>query len=488
MKLQYKFFIAFIITSFLILFLVVSVTQLTIKKNFIQFVNNTEFDKLTKMVVLLKQSYQQNDGWDNFHDKPTAWRDLLFQSRPDRQYPDPIHPFVFDHPQRGKEPPHLNPSSGPPSLGHPKPMNPNTLHRRLCLFNADKQYVAGDNYQPQDKFDYQPLVLSHQTIGWLGLKNRPETIKPLELEFLEMQTNSFYTIGAGILILAVFISYIMSNHLLSPIRELVRGTKAMRDFDFNTTIIVRSTDELGGLANDFNLMAQTLKQYETLRKNWISDISHELRTPVAVIRSKIEALQDGVRVMTPTLLDSLHTDILGLGKLVNDLHLISLADSKNLPGDRKPVNILELITRCLDTFLIRLEQQQLTIQTDWKKESRIDIKGDFILLSRVFSNLVENSLRYTDSPGTLKISHTIEGNRLILSVEDSTPGVPDNSLKYIFDRLYRVEQSRNRSTGGSGLGLSIVKQIITHHKGTIEAFPSPLGGLKIKMELPLQET
>jgi two-component system sensor histidine kinase BaeS len=234
-------------------------------------------------------------------------------------------------------------------------------------------------------------------------------------------------------------------------------------------------------------MAQTLKQYETLRKNWISDISHELRTPVAVIRSKIEALQDGIRVMTPALLDSLHGDILGLGNLVNDLHLISLADSKNLSVNLKPVNIFELITRCLDSFLIRLEQQQLKIQTDWEKESRLDIKGDTMLLSRVFSNLVENSLRYTDSPGTLKISHTIKGNRLTIYVEDSTPGVPDNLLKYIFDRLYRVEQSRNRATGGSGLGLSIAKQIITHHRGTIEAFPSLLGGLKIKIELPLHE-
>ncbi len=488
MKLKYKFFIAFIITSFLILFLVVGVTQLTIKKNFIQFVNNTEFDKLTKMVVLLKQSYQQNDGWDDFRDSPAAWRDLLFQSRPEKMDPDHIPPLPFDHPQRKNEPPHLNPLSGPPSLEHPKPMDPNTLHSRLCLFDVDKQYVAGDNYQTQDKFDYQPLVFSNQIIGWLGLKNRPEMNKPLELEFLERQTNSFYTIGAGIIVLAIFISYIMSRHLLSPIRELVRGTKAMRNFDFNTTITVRSTDELGGLANDFNLMAQTLKQYETLRKNWISDISHELRTPVAVIRSKIEALQDGIRVMTPALLDSLHTDILGLGKLVNDLHLISLADSKNLPRDREPVNIFKLITRCLDTFLIRLERQQLTVQTDWEKESRVDIRGDTILLSRVFSNLIENSLRYTDSPGTLKFSHIIGGNRLILSVEDSTPGVPDNSLKCIFDRLYRVEQSRNRITGGSGLGLSIAKQIITHHKGTIEAFPSTLGGLKIKIELPLQET
>lgn len=491
MKLKYKFFIAFIITSFLILFLVVGVAKINIRNNFMNFVNNTEFDKLTKIVGSLKQNYQQNNGWDDFRHNNTAWRDLLFQLRPSHMGPDLNHPPMFDHPLRKNEPPPLNRLPGPSFSNGPKPMNPDTLNSRLCLFDADKQYVAGDDYKSHDKFTYQPIVLStqttHQTIGWLGLKNRSEMNKPLELEFLERQTNSFYTIGAGIFILAIFLSYIMSRHLLAPIRDLVEGTKAMRNFDFNTKIMVRSTDELGGLANDFNLMAQTLKQYETLRKNWISDISHELRTPVAVIRSKVEALQDGIRVMTPALLDSLHGDILGLGNLVNDLHLISLADSKNLSVNLKPVNIFELITRCLDNFLIRLEQQQLKIQTDWEKENRLDIKGDTRLLSRVFSNLIENSLRYTDSPGTLKISHTIKGNRLTLYVEDSTPGVPDNSLQYIFDRLYRVEQSRNRATGGSGLGLSIAKQIIIHHRGTIEAFPSPLGGLKIKIELPLHE-
>jgi two-component system sensor histidine kinase BaeS len=488
MKLKYKFFIAFIVTSFLIVFMVVGVTQINVRKNFIRFVNNVEFEELDKMVGLLKKRYQLKAGWDDFYGNKTEWEKLLSESHPDNTDQDRFHPVPPEHLKNSNTPPprHFNPLGGPPSRKALKPMDPFTLHRRLCLFDVDKQYVAGE-YQSGDKFNFRAIVLSNRTIGWLGLKNQAEIIKPIELEFLEKQTQSFYIIGAGIFVLAIIISYLMSKHLLSPIQELVRGTRAMMNFDFNTKIKVHSTDELGGLADDFNLMAQTLKQYEALRKNWISDISHELRTPVAVIRSKIEALQDGIRVMTPTLLDSLHNDIMGLGKLVNDLHLISLADSKNLPGKLKSVNLFELINQCLETFLIRLEQQQIKIQTDWKKEDRLEIKVDAILLSRVFSNLVENSLRYTDSPGAIKISHDIQENRLILYVEDSSPGVPDNSMAYIFDRLYRVEQSRNRALGGSGLGLSIVRQIITKHEGTIQASPSSLGGLKVTIELPLQK-
>ena len=114
MKLKYKFFITFIITSFLILLLVIGVTQVTIRKNFIHFVNNTEFDKLTKMKGLLKQNYQRNNGWDDFHGNQTAWRDLLFQSRPDNLDPDFIHPPRFDHTQNKNVTNLLNPLPGRP--------------------------------------------------------------------------------------------------------------------------------------------------------------------------------------------------------------------------------------------------------------------------------------------------------------------------------------------------------------------------------------
>lgn len=482
MKLKYKFFIAFIIISLLILLMVVGVTQLTIKKNFIQFVNNTVLEEQTKMVALLKKSYQQKNGWDEFRDNHAAWNTLFFQSNPDNS---DVNVNLPAQPEHHKKPKDRRPH--PEALSYPlppKPMGPPPLHLRLCLFDADKQYVAG-NYMPHDQFDYIPIIISNQTIGWLGLKNHPDMISPLGLEFFKNQTNSFYTIGLGIFILALIISYIMSKLLLAPIQELVTGTKAIRNLDFNTKIKVNTTDELGRLAEDFNLMVQTLKQYETLRKNWISDISHELRTPVAVIQSKIESLQDGIRVMTPLMLESLHNDVLGLGKLVNDLHLISLSDSKSLLANPKTIDLLDVINKCLDTFQIRFEKQEITIQTDWEKADRIESRGDAILLNRVFSNLVENTLRYTDSPGTFKISHRINEKQITLCVEDSSPGVPDHAISYIFDRLYRVEQSRNRSSGGSGLGLSIAKQIITQHNGNIEACSSVLGGIKIKIVLPL---
>ncbi|ACN17347.1 signal transduction histidine kinase [Desulforapulum autotrophicum HRM2] len=472
MKFKYKIFITLLTTSGLSLLLMASVLQINVRKNFIQYVNGAEMGKQTKMLELLKKSYQQHSGWDAYQDNEQAWHRLLSQSRPDEMGPGDTPP-PFDTPPN-------HPISGMP----PQPLGPFSLHRRLCLFDADKQYVAG-MYEEGDLFNFEPISLDGATVGWLGFKNRPEMIKPIELKFLAAQTQSFYIIGLGVLGLALIISYIVTRQLLSPIQELARGTRAMRKFDFNTKIRVNSRDELGGLADDFNQMAQTLKQYETLRKNWISDISHELRTPVAVVLSKIEALQDGIRLMTPEFLNSLHTDVLGLKKLVNDLHLISLADSDNLALFLKPIRLLDTLDLTLETFLIQMEKQNIEIQRDWTGDTNIEVKGDAVLLKRVFSNLLENTLKYTDSPGRLCISHGVKKDRVVLIFEDSAPGVPNDSLVSIFRRLYRVEQSRNRSLGGSGLGLSICKQVIGLHQGSIDAHPSPLGGLKIVIELPL---
>jgi len=375
---------------------------------------------------------------------------------------------------------HPGPQGGP---GPPRPNDPKSLHRRLCLFDPEKTYVAGGCRQDSG-FDYHPIELSGGTIGWLGLENDHRMRSALELSFLQKQSQAFYLIGAGILVISLLIAYLISRHLLRPVQALAKGTREMRKFKFDTQVNVVSKDELGALATDFNLMARTLKQYETMRKNWISDISHELRTPVAVIRSKIEALQDGIRELTPGLLDSLHRDILGLGQLINDLHQISILDSQTLDADLKPVSPISVLNQSLNGFLIRYEQGQIQVKKELISHPLPMIQGDAALLVRVFSNLLENTLKYTDSPGILKLTSRVQDREVRIVLEDSAPGVPHDCLESIFDRLYRVEQSRSRALGGSGLGLSMSQEIIQLHNGSIKAFESSLGGLKIQIDLP----
>lgn len=473
MTLKYKIFIALIATSCLILLLVVGVMQFTIRKNFIGFLNDVDFQKQTRMIDLLKKSYIRHSGWGVFKESPEMWYDLFDQAR--------LVPGGIKKPLSGPRGGHPY-DPGPAFVQNDPPPPP--LDDRMCLFDAQKNYVVG-KCRLDSGFDYYPIVLSNRTVGYIGLENMADVRQPLELAFLKKQSRAVYIIGIGVIVLSLLVSYVISRQLLRPVNALALGTREMRRFNFETRVHVQSNDELGALAEDFNRMAVTLQQYETMRKNWISDISHELRTPVAVIRSKLEAVQDGVREMTPELLDSLHQDILGLGRLINDLHQISLIDSRNLSVNLKPVCIETLLNKSIEAFAIPYEQKGIVIQKAWETGALPVISGDAALLKRVFANLFENTLKYTDIPGILKLDCQVSQTHLIIEMQDSAPTVPTMYLESIFERLFRLEQSRNRALGGSGLGLSMSREIISLHQGTIIALPSSLGGLRLVIELPV---
>ncbi len=491
MKLRYKFFIAFLTTSCLIVVLLIGIMQFFVYRNFADFVNQTELAKLDDLVNALAEDYQKNNGWDSFKQNPRYFVRILDQTLPNKNDKGHRPPHLLSEfremqkPERrsNKRPDrqsHFRPPPPPP----PDQSNPGT---RLCLFDINKEYVAGP-IDRNDKFTFREITANNNIIGWLGLKIVSDIRHPLEAGFFKAQKKAFYIMGAGIFILAVFISFLLSRHLLAPIRELVKGTKAMTSFDFDTRIIVNSKDELGRLAADFNNMAKTLKHYEKIRKSWISDISHELRTPISILKGKVEAFQDGIRKVTPDSLSYLHNDIIRLEKLVEDLHLLSLADSENILIRKKKIQPLKILKATLGSFQLRLEKQSINVQTDLSADSDFSLFGSKEQIERLFSNLIENTLRYTDSPGELAIAHSINEEWFKLYFEDSSPGVPDDSLSLIFNRLYRAEKSRNRALGGSGLGLSICKQIVVNHNGVIMSDHSKQGGLKITIKLPLRKT
>ncbi len=481
MGLRYKFFTAFLITSFLIVALLVGIMQLFIYKNFSRYVNDAELERLDAVVEVLEDYYRENLEWKGFQQNRRLWRKILDQgsSGGTPQMARPPGPGSASGFGRGGDRPHA--LHRPP---RPRPVDPLNLHMRLSLFDRDKNHIAGF-IKTSDRFSYRGIVLDGKTKGWLGLKLVDGVKHPLGADFLRRQTHAFYLMGLGILILAGVLSFWLSRHFLSPIKELMKGTRALRSFDFSTPIQVSSKDELGMLSEDFNRMAKTLQQYETLRENWISDISHELRTPISILRSKLEAIQDGIREMTPEMLASLNRDVLRLGKLVEDLHLLSLADSHNLKVQKTAVKPALVLKEGLDSCRFRLEKEQIQVQVQGMEEPHAEISGDRELLSRLFLNLIENAIRYTDGPGMLKIISAKEEQWLVITLEDSKPGVPDDCLERLFERLFRVDGSRSRARGGSGLGLSIVKKIVATHHGYIQADHSDLGGLMITIRLPL---
>ncbi len=364
-------------------------------------------------------------------------------------------------------------------MGDPLRMGP-----RITLFDAEKQYLAG-NPEPIDTISLRPITVLGEIVGWLGLTKGRKLTHPLDRDFLQKQTKAYYLIGGVIILVSVFVAFFLSRHLLTPVRKLAEGTHTLADRKFDTRIDVTSSDELGELAGHFNTMAIQLESYEKMQAQWLSDISHELRTPLSVLIGEIEALQDGIRKPNPEAFSSLHTEATYLADTVNRLHDLSLAESSALSMKSTPINPLDVFLGVIDRFKTHLEHNLLSVSADLECDKPIRVMGDTGRLAQVCINLVENALRYTDRPGTLHIHYRLEKGRLAISFEDTGPGVPENMLERLFDRLFRVDSARSREKGGSGLGLSICKSIIEHHDGFIGASKGKFGGLRFDIELPV---
>jgi two-component system, OmpR family, sensor histidine kinase BaeS len=478
-KLAYKLFFAFLITSLMSIVMMVGIMQYFVVRNFEDFINKMEMQRLGEIAHRLGALYQENKGWGFIGEDPGAFQRIL---RPDfpREGHEPMPPAP------------IRPDNGPGPLmpGNdfdrelPPPGPHHFIEQRLSLYDAKKRVVAGSAFLTKDHI-FKEIIVDGKIAGWLGLDRGRRPPDPLKERFLSRQSGAFFITGCAVLVLAAFVSLLFSRHLLRPVGRLSEGANALASRKFNTRIEVSSGDELGQLADVFNRMAQTLERYEELRKQWISDISHELRTPIAILRGEIEAMQDGVREMTGENLESLHSEIMLLSKLVGDLHELSMADMGALSAKQEPVDVIKVLQDTLVMFSSRFIKESLGVHYDQKPAEPAIVLGDNDRLAQVFSNILENTLRYTESPGELRVHWVKTDNNVRIVFEDTQPGVPHNALERLFERLYRIDPARSRKNGGSGLGLAICKNIVEAFGGEIRADHSDIGGLRLEILLPL---
>ncbi|MFQ3231390.1 MAG: two-component system sensor histidine kinase BaeS, partial [Reinekea sp.] len=244
--------------------------------------------------------------------------------------------------------------------------------------------------------------------------------------------------------------------------------------------------ELGQLAKDVNHLAITLSENQKSRSQWVTDIAHELRTPIAVLLADIESIQDGVRKVNEEWLKSMHWQASRIGRLVNDLNELSVSEAGALQYRFDTIDVTSFIKSSVEQYQHQLAQASITLKLELPSTPIVCL-ADEQRCEQLISNLLQNTLRYTDAPGRLHIKLSIKEDQIVLQWSDSGPGVNDNELGKLFDRLYRVDGSRNRETGGSGLGLAIVKNIVIAHKGSVQAKHSHLGGVSIEIILPMQK-
>jgi two-component system sensor histidine kinase BaeS len=472
------------------------ITSQNLKSGFIAYLNQLESEHLQEISRLFAEDYRRHGNLDRFADNRRAMRDMLDVARvgfPDKQAnAGPVAEANDDADKRPPRPPHRpnhpdrpdHPDRPPREefpARRPPPPDPMGFGPRLSLIDQDGRILVGPRDTPPGQ--RQPIVVDGRTVASLSLMPLRQLSHTSASGFVLSQTRQILWLAGGLILLSVLLSIWLARHLLLPVASLRSVTRRISQGQLEARADIVNQDELGELASHVNAMALTLQQNEAQRSKMLANVSHELRTPLTVMRGEIEALIDGIRPTSPGALKSLHEEVLHLSKLVDDIHQVNLAHAGELAFQLQRIDLCTLLNEVLQRYQPRIQAANLTVSSQIPAEP-LYVKADADRLTQVFSNLFENSLRYTDAGGQLQCSLSRNGPLLELSVEDSAPGVPDGTHARLFERLYRADQDRSRQRGGSGLGLSICKALIESNHGKIAALPSRLGGIKIVIRLP----
>ena len=463
MRIQNKLFLALAGTGICLVFIMLILMRWSIDRGMLEYINTRQAEQLKPVVERLAHLYSQAGGWISVKENPRTVHRLLRDVN-DSDAP-PSRPGIDGRgpaPERGLRPP-------PP---------------RLVILDIDKSPVFG-KYNENRPYNLRPIKHHEQTIGWLAIPKRREITEGFELTFIKQQRRAFILISGLVLVITFIIGWPLARHFLKPIRKITQGVSELNRGNYQQLELERS-DELGQLARDINELANTLNHNEDIRKRWLADTSHELRTQVSILRGEVEAMLDGVRPIIQENIQSLHVEIRQLQKLIEDLHELNNADIGGLRYRKENIDLVALVKDQLDRHRQSFDKHDLNLQY-FCEEKSLNAWVDSSRIIQLIDNLLTNSIKYTSKEGTVQIRLKQEKNLAVISISDSAPGVPDDALDKLFDHLYRVDSSRNRQSGGSGLGLAICKRIVEGHNGSIQASHCELGGIAIDITLPLNQ-
>lgn len=479
LSIKYKLFFAILSVHLIVYVAMYSIGRYNFDRGFLEYISRIEERQVPALVDGLKNFYKQTGSWDPIRKDFSKFGDLIRES---------IESAVD---------PAIN-ISGNGIQGRPGPsigFSPNDWYYTseysparpyLALLDTNRSIIWG-SADALPEANLNPIDVRGEVVGYLAVTSRQVLSEQADLLFSEQQKDTFFLFALFLGIISALIAFPLSTFMVRPVRDLVQGTRQLADGDYDSRIPVRGSDELTQLSADFNLLADTLDQNRNARQQWIADISHELRTPLSILQGELESIQDGIRPMTPDTINSLHHEVVHLNALVNDLHELSMSDQGALIYEKDNIDLVATfeVSNDMNKHLLKKHDitHSLNINT-FSPGNTVMISGDENRLLQLFDNLFQNTCRYTNKGGKLNINIREKVKHVVIDWFDSEPGVTDEDLAHIFDRLYRVDDSRNRREGGSGLGLAICKNIIEAHDGTIRAEHSSLGGLKLIIQLP----
>ncbi|MFJ4142708.1 sensor histidine kinase efflux regulator BaeS [Pseudomonas sp. NPDC089734] len=451
-----KLFVAVLASVLLVILSMGLTANWSFGRGFLGYLNEQGMQRMTPILPKLAAAYAHEGNWEFLRHNRDRWFEIM---RPDRDEE------------------RMNPES--------RAMQTSDLTGavlRLALLDEQKRQVVGYSGTRDDAY-MRAVEVDGKTVGWLAVTPFQSVTEAGGERFQQYQLRASLAMGVLSLILAMLIAWWIARTLLDPVKRVAAATHRLAAGEYDSRVAVSSNDEVGQLARDFNQLAYTLERNERMRRDFMADVSHELRTPLSVLRGELEAIEDGVRTLDQTSMKSLQGEVGMLSKLVDDLYELSLADVGALTYRKTDCELNELLESSVAMFQERCTTRKLNLELKLPAQP-LHLMADAKRLQQLFGNLMENSLRYTDEGGTLRINAASEADGLRIDFLDSGPGIEAEQLPRLFERFYRGEASRNRASGGAGLGLAICHSIALAHGGSLTADHSPLGGLWLTLRLP----
>lgn len=536
-----RLFLTVLLTTLLITTVSLSVLHWTMQKNFTQYVADVEMQKLDHLIENLAEVYSVYHDWGNSvqaqilqiegqaapddYDKLSRWwlrrqYDIALQQRYFKEHT--LMSEIEAERTKSINPEELKvleenlPSAYQPFEGLKFPLSSNQnqfrnpdkkadnksaglrtseqqegkklfismadhlgLSARLSLYDAKQQFILGE--PSENPVSFRPIQVGGKIVGYLGLRPVLDEDDASSINFFSNQKRYLVLIYILSFITSLVAALLLATYFKTPIQRLLNATRELTKGNYQHQVQVNRNDELGDLSNEINQLAVILDQHENSRRQWVADTSHELKTPLAVLQAQIEAMQDGIRKPTPEHFASMLSQVSSLKKLTQDLADLAQAEAQQLNFYFTEVDPWSVVLQEVENFHPKFEKANLTVSVEGEgTELQLDVDR----FKQIMVNLLGNSIRYTEAGGEVHIHTQQDVHHWSVIVDDSPLGMTDEQLAHLGERFYRVDDSRTRSTGGTGLGLALSGKIVQGLGGTLTFDHSPLGGLRCTLTFP----
>ena len=451
---------------------------INLRNGFQGYLVERDLEQLGKLAHIVEARLARDNGVEMLRQQQLTMHDFLDSLAVEQGLPIGRPGDDGARPGRPDGPRGLRPPPGPPDGG---------FGSRVGLYELTHQLLIGRDLPiGADAVVELPINVAGAHVAWLCMLKARPVPDSVEQKFLRDQYRGILVVAAGLLLLVLASAWWFAKRWTRPLRDVQAATQRIAQGALDVRLTTVRRDELGDVMRNVNAMAEGLQRLERSRRRWLADLSHELRTPLTVLQGEIEALVDGVRPLSAQAMVSLRDEALTLARLVNDLHTLAISDLQTLPCQFATFEVQPWLQAQLLRCRDRIISQGLTLTFDIKSLQDAVVKWDRVRLEQLLTNLIENSLRYTDAPGQIVVTASQRAAAIEICIEDSAPGVSSDALPRLFEPLYRVDDARTRQSGGSGLGLAICEAIVRAHGGTMRAAAAAIGGLRVVVTLPVQ--